>query len=341
MKYFAGNGPKQAISMPKIITIVRNPLERSYSSYKYNYIEPNLAKIKNEVKLVIYRSRRSFNKGKSHGHHHNHHHSHRSRMATSRSHQHAEMIKDIVANNMTDLEIVDKYFFSFEDLVRAEMKHLTECLKDGGDGEMGAKKLYGSKSWAKPLFEKRLNATNALAGKSGKKPSNYVPPLVTLDESCYGGTVSSAVPRSQWKELVALYPKKVINVPNLHLVQSLVGRSLYSLPLEWWYELYPKKDLHLVCSEDLKNNPSGTMNEVAEFLGLPKFNFDSVVSEGMFNVGGSNEGYDQATKWDMIHKKSGSGDGIPISEELRKNYLLFVEPYNKRLFEISDTRCNW
>ena len=164
---------------------------------------------------------------------------------------------------------------------------------------------------------------------------------MTLDESCYGDLVSSNVPRLQWEDLIASYPHKMINVPNLHLVQSLLGRSLYSLPLEWWYELYPERDLYLVCTEDLKYRASQTMSDVTEFLGLPEFNFDSVVSQGMFNVGG-NEGYDKVTNWDDKKSTTHEGyDGIPISDALRKKYMSFVKPYNERLFELARKRCNW
>ena len=175
--------------------------------------------------------------------------------------------------------------------------------------------------------------------------NNDLPPLMTLDESCYGGSVSSSLPRRQWKELVELHPNKMINVGNLHLVQSLVGRSLYSLPLEWWYEMYSKKDLFLVCNEDLKNQPSATMSKISEFLGLPDFNFDPVVNKGLYNVGG-NEGYDKVTLWVEgqsleVPNHRESNDGIPISDELRKKYQSFVQPYSNRLFEMTGTKCKW
>lgn len=331
MKTKAGNGYNQPVSMPKIITIVRDPLERSYSSYKYNYITPNLEKIKKEVNSAIVRSRKDYHVANGH----------RNKQRRTMDKKRADMIESIISKNMTDEEIVDEYFFSFEQLVEAEINLLQECLKSGGAGERGAEKEYGSEAWAHALLEKRnTNSTNP------DGMMNKLPPLVTLDESCYGEYISTTLPRRQWEELVEMYPKKLINVNNLHLVQSLVGRSLYSLPLEWWYELYPRKDLFLVCNEDLMNYPSETMSEVSEFLGLPKFNFDPVVEKGLYNVGG-NEGYDQITDWDADNDESISGptktndNEVPISFDLRERYLSFVKPYNQRLFELTDTICNW
>ncbi len=355
------------VPMPKIITIVRNPLERSYSSYNYNYVEPALLKIKKDVD----KARRKFNhRGKSGSNSNSNSNStnnlnrsinnkyHSSKVKakgkgrSKNNSKNSEMVDNILTKNMTDGEIIDEYLFSFEQLIEAEMVVLKECLKKGGAGEQGAKALYGSKPWAMPLFKQREKLEEQqqqqLKGNRHTPPSgsDELPPLVTMDDSCYGDTVSATVPRIQWKELVESYPHKIINVKNLHLVQSIIGRSLYSLPLEWWYELYPSDDLYLVCNEDLKYRPSKTMSDVSDFLGLPAFDFDPVVTKGMYNVGG-NDGYDRVTDWEKVkttttrtnHKKS--GDGIPISDELRAKYLSFVKPYNERLFELAEKRCDW
>jgi hypothetical protein len=38
---------------------------------------------------------------------------------------------------------------------------------------------------------------------------------------------------------------------NAHLWRQLVGRSLYSTYLEWWYDAFSATDVLLVCLEDL------------------------------------------------------------------------------------------
>lgn len=124
----------------------------------------------------------------------------------------------------------------------------------------------------------------------------------------------------------------------MHLVQSIVGRSLYVLPLDFWYALYPRDSLYMFCNEDLLNKPAESVSELSDFLGLPPFDFSSTVREGMFNVGG-NTGYDTLTDWNDTDF-SDSND-IPISLSLRQRYLDFVKPYNERLFALSGRRCNW
>jgi len=289
MKNNAGNGHNQPVSTPKIIAIVRNPLERSWSSYNYNYVRPTLNKIKE-----------------------------------AKNNQNAEMMRFSKIHDLSDEEISEKYLFSFEQMVKAELKALRECLKPGGTGEAGTKAIHIDKDWAFPILDRK--------DREGQS-------LITLDETCYGDVISETVPRLQWEELVEQSPEKYINVPNLHVVQSIVGRSLYTLPLEWWYALYSVEDLHLVCNEDLKYHASETLSEVSDFLGLPAFDFSGVVSEGMYNVG-ENSGYDTATEWSTAEKVSNK-DNIPISAELREEYLSFVKPFNERLFKLVGKRCNW
>lgn len=277
MQSKAGNGQGQPVGSPKIITIARNPLERSWSSYKYNYRNPLLERLRKRERAM------------------QHH---------------------------TDEWYMENKIFSFEELIRAELKLLRVCLKPGGKGETGAQKLYGTKEWAASVMEQRR--------KENKTP------LVTIDESCYGGRISRSVPRRQWEHLVEKHPKKIIDVPNLHLVQSLIGRSLYVLPLEWWYALYSERDLYLVCSEDLRHRPNEAMTNVSNFLGLPAFDFTNVTNAGLYNVGG-HTGYDTVTEWNHTSVP----DTIPISKELRKKYLDFVQPFNERLFQLVGKRCDW
>lgn len=284
MQERAGNGKGQAVGSPKIITIARDPLDRSWSSYKYNYQKPLIDRLRKE---------------------------------------------DLEKNIHHDTEwYMQNFVFSFEDLVSAELKVLKKCLKPGGKAEKAAEIAYGNTEWATSEFSRRK-----AAGED---------PLVVLDESsCYEVSTSKTVPRRQWEEIAEKNPSKIIDVDNLHVVQSIVGRSLYVLPLEWWYGLYRKEDLYLFCNEDLRHRSVESMSSVTSFLGLPSFDFTNVTSVGMYNTGG-NTGYDTVTRWDKKNVTAVvTDDQIPISEELRREYMEFVEPYNERLYRLVGKRCNW
>ena len=261
---------------PALIVIVRDPLERAYSSYKYSYVQPTLKKMRRgKYEHVL--------KGKSDTYY-------------------------------------AKYLFTFDEMIEAELAILKECLKPGGKGEAGAKEFY-TKKWALKEFERR------------KKVG--LPPMVNIQLSCYGQRTKNA-PRIQWDDLVEKYPEKIIDVKNIHLVESFIGRGLYTLPLDWYYALYPAKDMYLVCTEDLKQQPVTTMDDVSNFLGLPRFNFTEVVNKGVYNAG-SLPGYNIARSWEEGIEKY----DIPISVTLKKELLSFLKPYNERLFALTRKRCNW
>ena len=261
-----------------------------------------------------------------------------------------------VPKGMTEDYYRENHLFSFEEMVRAELRVLRECLRPGGGGEQMAWNAYGGQKWAREEFQRRKEARE--------------PPLIDLADHCYGDSVSKDVPRAQWSDLVRENPEKIIRLPSLHLVESFVGRGLYVLPLEWWYITYPAEDIYLVCNEDMRDDAVNMLSDLSGWLGLPDFDFTDVVAEGMYNVGG-HRGYDEATPWDEVDGEvdgdasdsddnssdsgaSSDGEGgtghhnheeiygeIPISDELKEELLNFVRPFNERLFELTGQRCNW
>ena len=276
----------QRMAGPRIIVVGREPIDRAYSSYKYNYVNPTLELLK---------------KGRIHG----------------------------ISKGKTDA-FYKSHMFSFEQMVRAELQHLRRCLAaPSGSAVVGARTAFGDELWARGEFQRR--------DQGGE------PPLVDLDGHCYGKVVNGTVLRRQWAELKAVYPDKVIPNQNLHLTQSLIGRGLYALPLEWWYLNFPSSDIHFLCTEDLSDGSGDPLNELGQFLGLSGYNFSNSVMKGAYNVGG-HKGYDKEVSWETIKNESTTNvtkKEIPLSAELRDELSEFLRPYNERLFALVGRRCNW
>jgi len=328
---------KQTVrSLPKIIAIVRDPIDRALSSYKYNYIEPAIKTLK------------------------------LGRGVTASGHR--------IPGGKTDQYYRQRHLFSFEELAFAELKMLKECLEYGGRGEQWTNKRFGTKpdQFFYEAIQRRNMNKNDITSDS--------PPLVNLDEACYMATRSQYVPRAQWTDLAKLHPNKTLALPNLQLVQSLVGRGVYSHPLEWWYEVFSHSDvidmedrIHVVCTEDMANIPETTMESITSFLGLPAFDFENVTDVGRYNVGG-HRGYDTITKSheeeddEDISKVESTDDGessdtkpeermlveeeeaedeaptdnlLVISDALRNELEHFYQPYDERLFRLIGKRCPW
>ncbi|KAG7349344.1 sulfotransferase [Nitzschia inconspicua] len=288
--------------LPKIIMVGRSPLERMYSSYRYNYVYPTLEYLR---------------KGRHHG----------------------------IPKDLSDEEY-EPYLFSLEDFVRSELAQLKLCLNwvdrnnefhKGFGAQMTFDQWNNQAEFRDALMKRNQNSSDAKDG----------PPLIDLDGSCYGSKVSSTVLRPQWAELQTQNTEKVIVDQNLHLTQAMIGRSLYTFPLEWWYLVFDQTDIFFVCTEEL-SNPE-TMRELALNLGLPSYNFSQVVDEGAYNVGG-HRGYDKATSWEELQAERGGAtmdaaknqtNGIPITPSLYEELQEFVRPYNERLFQLTGKRCQW
>jgi hypothetical protein len=277
---------------PKIITVGREPIDRAYSSYKYNYVTPTLKSIR------------------------------RGKFKHIPSDRH---------NEKPD-SFYEQYLFSFEDMMKAELRVLKKCLAaPNGAAIVGARQRFAGKPWAQGEYNRRQRLG--------------LPPMADLDEFCYGKALSFKVPRVQWVDLTNQYPEKVIELKNVHLKQSLIGRGLYTFPLEWWYTVFPHNELYFVCTEELQDRSGQSLNNLGDFLGLPQnqYNFSESVATGAFNVGG-HRGYDKEIPWSEIEKDQQTKKNkteIPLSAEFRKELEAFVRPYNERLFALVGRRCDW
>ena len=97
----------QSMPRTRIICVGRNPLERAYSSYRYNYVNPAMTMMRNgETKNI--------------------------------------------KKNQTDHYYM-KYVFSFEQMVKAELAVLKECLATGGDGITKAKQKWEKTKWGEKV----------------------------------------------------------------------------------------------------------------------------------------------------------------------------------------------
>ena len=300
---------EQVASLPKIIAIVREPIDRAVSSYKYNYITPVL-------RLLRSGTAQSAN-GKT------------------------------IPGRRSDLYYLKNHMFSLEELATAELKTLKQCLEPGGSGERYTRNRYAK--FKDSFFYDSVR----------QRKGSSLPHLIHLDGACYEESSSKTVPRVQWKELGEQHPNKVLATLDLQLTQSIIGRGLYTFPLEWWYEVFGgsnlrEKRIKVVCTEDMADEPVDTMVDITEFLGLPEFDsWSDVTSVGRYNMGG-NRGYDTITHLDdgggeesfdtyevneSIEKVT--SDLTALSDSMMNELMEFYGPYNERLFNLIGKRCQW
>ena len=92
-------------SLPKIITVARDPIERAISSYKYNYIVPALTTLKRGTGVTA--------SGKP------------------------------IPGRKSEEFYMANYLYTFEELAWAELVTLKECLRPGGKGETYSYNQFG------------------------------------------------------------------------------------------------------------------------------------------------------------------------------------------------------
>ena len=215
--------------------------------------------------------------------------------------------------------LASKYLYTFEDMIRAEMSMLKECMEPGGAAEIeGLKQSY----WANSMMVSRRQ--------------RGLSPMIDIINGCYG---TEEKRNQQWAPLRAQNPEGILDLPNTHRWEGMLGRGLYAVQAEWWYTAYPNNDIHMICSNEMKVKTASVLNSVTEFLGLPEFVYSDIVSQGMYNVRG-HEGYDKLTSWNN-EKEEKSDDSIPISDVFREELNAFVQIHNERLFSLVGKRCSW
>jgi len=272
---------------PRFILLVREPLQRAYSSYKYSYLYPALKLLKKKHRLL------------------------------------PSVTRDIGLKQIEyheDNDFYEEYLFSFEDFIISELRILKQCLEENSYAMNHSYTVHSF--WVEEEYSKRE--------KEG------LPPLIDIDRFCYNNE------KDQWGDMKEKHPHRILySLPNKHLLKQFIGRSLYTLFLEWWYATFPKDNIHIICSEDLRTKPNPVMNNLTAWLGLPKYNYSNVVSEGMYNVYGK-QGYDSVTKWKDVDESSVYDDeSVPLGEELKGEVLGFFEGFNRRMFELTGVHCHW
>jgi hypothetical protein len=87
------------------------------------------------------------------------------------------------------------------------------------------------------------------------------------------GTFEEALDREE-AELPGVLERLRTN-PNVgvwsRLGRSYVARGLYADQLERWLQLFDREQLLILMSDDLDDDPAGTMSRVAGFLGIPQW----------------------------------------------------------------------
>ncbi len=97
---------------------------------------------------------------------------------------------------------------------------------------------------------------------------------------------------------------------------SFLARSRYAEQLPSWYQHFSKEQILILKSEDYFKDPTGTFQQVFEFLGLSPF--------------------------EIVLKKEHKASGYPpMKPETRKQLQEYFEPFNQELYKLTGRDFGW
>ena len=97
---------------------------------------------------------------------------------------------------------------------------------------------------------------------------------------------------------------------------SKLARGFYAEQLPVWFELFSKNQILIISSEDLASNTKNVMNDIFQFLNLPKY---EILNTKKVNV----------SKYSKMNSNT------------RKKLVTFFKPYNEQLYEFLNSKFDW
>ena len=98
--------------------------------------------------------------------------------------------------------------------------------------------------------------------------------------------------------------------------RSYLTKGMYEKQINFWLDIFPKEKIHVLSTEDMKQNPQDTLKKIFQFLGIPEYAIKNPQEQ-------------KVAKYEEMNV------------ETRKKLLDFYKPYNEDFFQIIQQRFNW
>lgn len=113
-----------------------------------------------------------------------------------------------------------------------------------------------------------------------------------------------------------------------HQHYTYLSRGIYVDQLTAWMELFPRKQFLILNSEQFYANPSATLTQTLEFLGLSSCDLSCDSSCDLSCDLGEYHPYN-------------FGEYPPMSNNIRKKLINYFAPYNQELYQNLQVNWNW
>jgi len=98
--------------------------------------------------------------------------------------------------------------------------------------------------------------------------------------------------------------------------RSYLSKGLYENQIKIWFDNFPREQIHILCTEDMKKNPKESLLKIFQFLGIPNYTLKNPQKQKLAE-----------------YKK--------MDDKTREKLLTFYEPYNQKFFETIQEKFDW
>lgn len=104
-----------------------------------------------------------------------------------------------------------------------------------------------------------------------------------------------------------------------HQRYSYLTRSIYVDQINEWFKYFPREQILIIKSEDMHTNLNGTVNQILDFLNVPKHPDFQLKNDQFYNVG----------KYDKM------------DDNMRARLNDYFKPHNERLYKLLNRDFGW
>ena len=98
--------------------------------------------------------------------------------------------------------------------------------------------------------------------------------------------------------------------------RSYLAKGIYEEQIKIWMEIFSKKQIHLLSTEDMSNNPQNTLQDIFKFLDIPQYEIKKP----------------QKQKANTYEK---------MKSQTRDRLLEFYKEHNEKFFKIIEKKFEW
>ena len=98
--------------------------------------------------------------------------------------------------------------------------------------------------------------------------------------------------------------------------RSYITKGVYEKQMKSWFDVFPRKQIHILSTEEMEQKPQETLLKIFKFLEIPEYTIKNP-------------------------QKQKSAKYEKMNVETRKRLLDYYQPFNEKFFKIINQRFNW